>query len=196
MTRESRVTLRPCLRQKEIATLGEITGNFAHDRQTRQARLRIFDLQKGNPDRAFALVDLSLLVADIGASSRALAEGRDHQLRLAVDPNLRVRNARELIAQAVINLIGDAVRQLPEGTAIELAAKRDGNRIRKLVDDNGPGIDEADRARVPDRFVWLEAARSTPGHGLGLSLVRDRRTPRCRTSAQRRPSGAGRRVAL
>lgn len=136
------------------------------------AILRISELEEGGLHRAFSQVDLSGLVADIGDSHLPLAEDRNHHLRLAVEADLKVQGDRELIAQAVINLIENALRHTPDGSTVELGVKREGDRIAVLVQDNGPGIDDADRARVQHRFVRLEAARSTPGHGLGLSLVR------------------------
>ena len=136
------------------------------------AILRISELEEGGLHRAFAQVDLSRLVADIGDSHLPIAEDRSHQLRLAIEDNVTVRGDRELIAQSIINLLENALRHTPAGSTVELGVRRDNDRIAVSVRDDGPGIDEADRARVQQRFVRLEVARSTPGHGLGLSLVR------------------------
>lgn len=136
------------------------------------AILRISELEEGGLHRAFSQVDLSGLVADIGDSHLPLAEDRNHHLRIAVEGGLKVQGDRELIAQAVINLIENALRHTPDGSTVELGVHREEDRIALTVRDNGPGIDEADRTRVQHRFVRLAAARSTPGHGLGLSLVR------------------------
>jgi signal transduction histidine kinase len=76
-----------------------------------------------------------------------------------------------LIAQALINLIENALRHTPEGSAIAIGAHAEESGAMAFVRDNGRGIPEADRKRVIERFVRLEASRSTPGHGLGLSLV-------------------------
>jgi len=136
------------------------------------AILRISELEEGGLHRAFSQVDLSGLVADIGESHLPLAEDRNHSLRLAVEDGIAVEGDRELIAQAVINLIENALRHTPKGSTVELSARRDGDKAVVMVRDNGSGIAEGDRIRVQDRFVRLEGARSTPGHGLGLSLVR------------------------
>lgn len=137
-----------------------------------EAILRISELKEGGLHRAFSPIDLSGLVADIGDSHLPLAEDRNHDLRLAVEGGIAVEGDRELIAQAVINLIENALRHTPDGSTVELGARRDGDKAVVMVRDNGPGIAESDRTRVQDRFVRLEGARSTPGHGLGLSLVR------------------------
>ncbi len=78
----------------------------------------------------------------------------------------------ELIAQAMINLIENALRHTPAGTKILIGARQEFGGAMAFVRDSGPGIPESERERVLERFVRLEEARSTPGHGLGLSLVR------------------------
>ena len=83
---------------------------------------------------------------------------------------------RELAGQALANLVDNAIKygaQARDGTngAIAVAASRIGPDIVVSVADRGPGIPEAERGRVLDRFVRLEDARSAPGFGLGLSLV-------------------------
>ncbi len=85
---------------------------------------------------------------------------------------LKVRADRDLVAQALANLLDNAVKYTPHGGKIKLGATRslDG-RITIAVTDSGPGIPEADRERVVERFVRLEQSRSQPGSGLGLSLV-------------------------
>lgn len=136
------------------------------------AILRISELEEGGLRQAFEAVDLSALVSDIGESHIPIAEDRNHALHLAAQPGLTVRGDRELIAQAVINLIENALRHTPDGTVVALSARHERHGLIVKVEDNGPGIPETDRERVLQRFVRLESARSTPGHGLGLSLVR------------------------
>jgi hypothetical protein len=101
-----------------------------------------------------------------------------------------VRGNRELVSQALANLIDNAIKYAaPNGNAdgmandvannvvngapaeIVVAAGKEGERIALSVSDHGPGIPEADRSRVVERFVRLEQSRSAPGSGLGLSLA-------------------------
>lgn len=96
----------------------------------------------------------------------------DRNLQVERDPDLRVQGDRELLAQAITNLVENALRHTPEGAAIQLKARAEAEGIAVTVQDNGNGIPGNDRMRVQERFVRLEAARATPGHGLGLSLVR------------------------
>ena len=78
---------------------------------------------------------------------------------------------RELIAQAATNLLENAQLHTPTGTIIRLSLVSAGHRVCLQVNDNGPGVGKADRARIIERFKRLDASRNTPGHGLGLSLV-------------------------
>jgi signal transduction histidine kinase len=89
-----------------------------------------------------------------------------------VSDRLEVRGDIGLMTQAVSNLIENAMKYTPSGGRIEVrASRRNDGRIELLVSDDGPGIPAAERDRVLERFVRLEAARTTPGVGLGLSLV-------------------------
>jgi signal transduction histidine kinase len=88
-----------------------------------------------------------------------------------------MRGNRELISQALANLVDNAIKYVASGATsspktikVRAAAEEDG-RIVLTVSDNGPGIPEAMRAKVIERFVRLEESRSVPGSGLGLSLV-------------------------
>jgi signal transduction histidine kinase len=89
-----------------------------------------------------------------------------------------VRGNRELVSQALANLVDNAIKYAgPNGklngvpAEIVVKAGNDGERIALSVADNGPGIAEVDRGRVVERFVRLEQSRSEPGSGLGLSLA-------------------------
>lgn len=136
------------------------------------AILRIAELEEGDLQRHFAVVDLGPLVADLVETHVPLAEDNGKALHDAKCDNCKVRGDRELIAQAVINLIENAVRHTPPGAEIFVGTRCEGDDCRIFVSDTGPGIPLEDRERVSQRFVRLDAARSTPGHGLGLSLVK------------------------
>ena len=90
-----------------------------------------------------------------------------------------MRGNRELVSQALANLVDNAIKYArPHGAEangapadVVVAASSDGDRIRLSVADHGPGIPEGDRERVVERFVRLEQSRSEPGSGLGLSLA-------------------------
>lgn len=136
------------------------------------AILRISEVEEGSLKRAFSKVDLSQLVSDLGETLTPLAEDSGRRLTTTVEPDLAVLGDRELLAQAVINLVENALRHTSSTAQIQLDARSNGRGALLSVSDNGPGIPEAERERVQQRFVRLEAARGTSGHGLGLSLVR------------------------
>lgn len=135
------------------------------------AILRISEVEGGALASEFSQVDLSELVADLCDSYAPAVSDGGRDLRCAITSKIRVRGDRELIAQAVINLLDNAQRHTPLGTAIFVDLKAEGGRTRLTVADNGPGVPAEDRARIVRRFVRLENSRTTPGHGLGLNLV-------------------------
>jgi hypothetical protein len=100
------------------------------------------------------------------------AEEQGLSLRGDVADALTVRGDQGLFTQAVSNLIENALKYTPPGGRVEVrASRRQDGRVEIDVLDDGPGVSPADRDRVLERFVRLESARSTPGAGLGLSLV-------------------------
>ena len=135
------------------------------------AILRISEVEEGSLKRAFGPVSLSDLVTELGETLVPLAEDAGQTLDVVCEPNLTVQGDRELLAQAIINLVENALRHTPPGAAIQLISHAEADGVAVIVQDNGDGIPEKDRMRVQERFVRLEAARATPGHGLGLSLV-------------------------
>jgi signal transduction histidine kinase len=84
---------------------------------------------------------------------------------------LPVNGDRHLLSQAIANLLDNALKYTPAGI-VALSARRNGEIARVEVADSGPGVPPDRREAVFDRFVRLEGSRSTPGNGLGLSLVR------------------------
>jgi signal transduction histidine kinase len=86
-------------------------------------------------------------------------------------PGLHVRGDRELLTQLFANLIENAIRYSPPGAKISIEATATPGEVLIVVADNGPGIPVAFRSKVLERFYRLEASRTTPGNGLGLSLV-------------------------
>jgi signal transduction histidine kinase len=82
---------------------------------------------------------------------------------------------RELLAQALSNIVDNAIKYSAgsrDDAAVTISGKVEGDHIVLAVSDNGPGVPEADKDRVTERFVRLEQSRSQPGSGLGLSLAR------------------------
>lgn len=116
-------------------------------------------------------VDISTVGRDAVELYEPLAEENGQRLSFTGDGPAFVRGHHQLLAQAVANLLDNAVKYAPTGSDVGMAVSRDEGRVRLDVYDNGPGVMEEDRARVLGRFVRLDSSRSKAGSGLGLSLV-------------------------
>jgi signal transduction histidine kinase len=131
--------------------------------------------EAGAPSGAFADVDVSAVAADVAELYEPAAEEAGMTLETRIAPGVHLRANRELVGQALVNLIENALKyyEPAEGKTgrISVAVRQDGGRVLIEVGDNGPGIPLEDRARVVERFVRLEKSRTEPGSGLGLSLV-------------------------
>ncbi|MGY6531759.1 ATP-binding protein [Glycocaulis sp.] len=140
--------------------------------KTFNAVLSLSRLQTGERRRAFETLDLSELLADVSELYEPVCEETGHDFALDVPCGLAILGDRELVAQAVANLVDNAIKYTPEGGAIMLRARVTSTGDTEIsVTDTGPGIPKEDRTRVLERFVRLEASRNLPGVGLGLSLV-------------------------
>ncbi len=140
--------------------------------KTFAAVLAIARLQAAGAAPDQALFDPGRLAADIVDLYRPLAEERSLDFTAEVAHGLSVRGNREFIAQAMANILDNAVKYNAAGGAVMLRVRRrSSGEVEFSVTDTGPGVPEADRARVVQRFVRLENSRSKPGVGLGLSLV-------------------------
>lgn len=151
------------------------------------ALLMIARADAGTGRESMIEADAGVILADVAELYEPLAEEQGTALRTDIEPGLAVKANRELLGQAMANLIDNALkygRVLPgaepkrtgpvtsAGNAeIAVSARKSSGRVEIVVADRGQGIPEADRARVLERFVRLEGSRSRPGSGLGLSLA-------------------------
>ncbi|MEJ2389618.1 MAG: HAMP domain-containing sensor histidine kinase [Chromatiaceae bacterium] len=138
---------------------------------TFNALLRIARIESRSRRTAFAKVDLSALVEDVAELYEPLATDRGQQFAVEAPRPLRVNGDRDLLFQAVANLVDNAIKYTPAKGRITLSARLHAGRPEIAVIDGGPGIPAAMREKVFQRFFRLDGSRSTPGSGLGLSLV-------------------------
>lgn len=164
--------LDPGLPAATRAELGAAIIDLDGLAETFEAILRLARLQSGTVRITARPVDLAALAEEIHELNEAVAQDIGHQLLLSRPPGpMIVAGERELLAQLLANLVDNALRHVPPPGRIEIAVlPGDGGPVLRLR-DNGPGIAAADRARVLERFVRLDASRSIAGTGLGLSLV-------------------------
>jgi signal transduction histidine kinase len=139
---------------------------------TFDALLRIAEIEAGARRARFDLVDLSDVVETVADAYGPEAEQAGQELETKIGPGLSITGDRELLTQAFADLVENAIRHAGKGAKICLMAMSHAATVEAMVSDTGPGVPEADRERVLARFVRLEASRSTPGTGLGLTLVK------------------------
>ncbi len=132
------------------------------------ALLRIAELEDLRRREGFASVDLAATLRDVHELYIPLAEDKQVQLDLTLEPLPHVRADRELLFEAISNLVSNGIKFTPAGGTVRLRASPYGGSARVSVHDSGPGIPPAERAAVLERWRWPSAQ---PGSGLGLSIV-------------------------
>lgn len=145
-----------------------------HLLQTFNALLSIARAEAGQSGASLVPVDVSDILSDVTDLYEPLVEEEGGTLKHQTEPGLLVNGDRQLIAQAVSNLIDNALKYgTVEETPAEITVEgaRDSGSVVITVADRGSGVAESDRQRVLERFVRLDESRSRPGSGLGLSLV-------------------------
>jgi signal transduction histidine kinase len=136
------------------------------------AVLAIARLQAAGTAPDPVLFDPADLAADICELYEPLCEDDGLDFKAELARGMSIRANREFMAQALANLMDNAIKYTPKGGAIMLRVRRrSSGEVEFSVTDTGPGVPEEDRARVVQRFVRLENSRNLPGAGLGLSLV-------------------------
>jgi signal transduction histidine kinase len=136
------------------------------------ALLRLAEIDAGMRRSGFVSLDVSDLAANAVEFYEPAAELRNIELTFRSEGPLSISGDPVLLAQALSNLIDNALKYAPENGAIEVAVQKISATAAEIsVSDNGPGIDAAEKSKVVERFYRGDASRGTPGVGLGLSLV-------------------------
>ncbi len=150
--------------ERSIADADQLLSTFA-------ALLRIARIEAGAHKTDFRSVDMAALVRDAAELYEVVAEEKQLDFTTHVEDSVSIDGDRDLLFQALINLLDNAVKYTPEGGKISISLKQSENAVDIEVADSGPGIPVDERDKVGQRFYRLERSRSTPGSGLGLSLV-------------------------
>jgi signal transduction histidine kinase len=135
-----------------------------------QALLRIAQIEAGSRRSSFARLDVVPLLAEVADLYGAVADERGISLQVETPAHVAAYGDRALIQQGIANLVDNALKFSPTGGSVRIVASV-GNTVVITVSDQGPGIPAEERSRATERFYRGETARSTPGSGLGLSLV-------------------------
>jgi signal transduction histidine kinase len=147
--------------------------------RTFNALLMIARAESGQASTPMIQFDAAEIARGVGELYDPLADDRGLALKIEAERPLPVRGNRELVTQALANLVDNAIKYARPGGGqangapadVVVEASGDTESVRLSVSDRGPGVPAGDRERVVQRFVRLEQSRSEPGSGLGLSLA-------------------------
>jgi signal transduction histidine kinase len=135
------------------------------------ALLRITEIEHSRQREGFSEVQLAALVREAGDLYDPIAENKSVTLRVEAPDGAVVRGDRDLLFEAVANLVDNAVKFTPEGGRVALALLHQEAETVIRVSDTGPGISETEREAVTQRFYRSDKSRNIKGLGLGLSMV-------------------------
>ncbi|WP_129792070.1 HAMP domain-containing sensor histidine kinase [Sphingosinicella sp. CPCC 101087] len=133
--------------------------------------LRISRIEASRHAAAFERVDLSELMLDAVDYYQPAAEAKGQRLTASVAPGLETRGDRDLLFQAVSNLLDNAIKYTPAGGLVAVSVGLVAGEILVAISDTGPGIAPEHREKVAERFFRAPSVEGVPGLGLGLSVV-------------------------
>ncbi len=135
------------------------------------ALLRLAEIENSRRSAGFGSVALHEMLGEVGDIYEPIAENKNVALRVEATGPLVVRGDRDLLFEAVANLVDNAVKFTPEGGRVTIELSRGEGEAIVRVTDTGCGISEQERDAVQRRFYRSDKIRNTPGVGLGLNLV-------------------------
>jgi signal transduction histidine kinase len=153
------------------AVADKAIGNIDQSLTIITALLRLAEIENSRRSAAFGTVLLHEMLREVCDIYEPIAENKNIGLRVEVRHRLSVRGDRDLLFEAVANLVDNAIKFTPEGGKVEIELLRGDHETIVRVTDTGPGISEQEREAVLRRFYRSDKIRNTPGVGLGLNLV-------------------------
>ena len=151
--------------EASVADADQLLATFA-------ALLRIARIESGSYDAQYELLDVGTLVNDANELYLGVAQDKQLTLHAEIESRAMVRGDRNLLFQALTNLLDNAIKHSPAGGVVKIVVRHDSSDVVIDVNDAGPGIPTGEHERVTQRFTRLDQSRSLPGSGLGLSLVK------------------------
>lgn len=139
--------------------------------ETFAALLRIAQIEGGSRRAQFQRVDLGRIAEAVVDALAPAAEDEGHRLTAAIAVGVTIDGDKELLTQMIFNLVENGIRHTPRDSAVEVAVTAVDGAARLVVQDDGPGVPGEERQLLFQRFYRREESRTTPGSGLGLSLV-------------------------
>jgi signal transduction histidine kinase len=150
--------------ERSIADADQLLATFS-------GLLRIARIEAGGLKANIKQVNLASLIQDAVELYEAVAEVKQIQINTEVTDPVTVLGDRDMLFQAVANLLDNAIKYTQQGGNVMLKATQTKQLAEIVVSDNGPGIPDTEYDKVVQRFYRLDQSRSTAGNGLGLSLV-------------------------
>jgi signal transduction histidine kinase len=135
------------------------------------ALLRLTEIENSRRAAGFGNVSLHEILREVCDVYEPIAEDKNIALSVDIDHELHVWGDRDLLFEAIANLVDNAVKFAPRGGKVDLGLSRGAKQTVVRVTDSGPGVSEQEREAVLRRFYRSDKMRNTPGVGLGLSLV-------------------------
>ncbi|MEM6676630.1 MAG: ATP-binding protein [Pseudomonadota bacterium] len=136
------------------------------------ALLRLGEVEAGSRKAGFGAVDLSAVMADLAESFTPVFQDADKSLTAQIAPGLTLQGDEALLVQMTSNLLENSLDHARDGAVAWLTLGRRNGALCLEIGDDGPGVPAGHRVRLFERFYRLDPSRSTPGNGLGLSLVK------------------------
>lgn len=172
----ARVRIEEALQHEDLSvgsreTMEATLAELDRVQRTLGTLLQIAQADGRGRDVATEDVDLAALAREMVELYQPEAGARDIGLEYAGADSARLRGNRQLLAQAIVNLLENALKYVPAGGCVTVDVQRAARSVSLVVSDDGPGIPAEDRGRILQPFVRLERDRSQIGSGLGLSLV-------------------------
>jgi signal transduction histidine kinase len=133
--------------------------------------LRLAEIENGRRSAGFGSVALHDMLREVGDIYEPIAENKNVTLHVRMTIQLNVRGDRDLLFEAVANLVDNAIKFTPEGGRVDIELLRGDRETIVRVTDTGSGVSEQEREAVLRRFYRSDKIRNTPGVGLGLNLV-------------------------
>jgi signal transduction histidine kinase len=153
------------------AVADKAVANIDHSLTIITALLRLAEIENSRRSAAFGNVSLHEMLREVCDIYEPIAENKNIDLRVEIRHLLHVRGDRDLLLEAVANLVDNAIKFTPEGGNVDIELLRGDDETIVRVTDTGGGISEQEREAVLRRFYRSDKVRSTPGVGLGLNLV-------------------------
>jgi signal transduction histidine kinase len=138
---------------------------------TFKALLRISEVESGSRRGGFKDVDMTSLLQDLKEFYAPLSEEKEQTFIAEVPPSRPIQGDRDLLFQALANVLDNAIKYTPAAGSIRIMLHDQHDQLKIAICDSGPGVPLAAHEKVFERLYRLEVSRSTPGNGLGLSLV-------------------------